>query len=441
MPEQQPTLMFQGYRYPHLNRLWARLAGEPSLPELDQWLVRQLRGQRQFGKQDRLFYADALFAAMRYLATCQALEELYQEGNSDLVSGSLACSTLWERVRQMPAPALWYWVKCVTGAGGDSPRELADTAERTDLWRRCREDWQDNPEAGLLLQGLMPGWLPWLQRRQSMMQWSDTELERFAVGQNTRPPLWLRVQKPQQTDAVVREFSEAHFAVTTDRDAIAVSGSRAIYQTAAFQLGGVEIQDWASQCISRAVDAQPGERIWDACAGAGGKSLALASRMNNKGELIASDIRPKALAELERRAQRAGWFNIRTESGDLLENLPQAVAPGSMDRVLVDAPCTGAGTWRRNPDRRWWLSADRVDLFVRRQHELLTAASAAVRPGGWLVYATCSWLVEENEQLVLDWLSAQAHFRLDSQALVGFPERDADTMYYAVLRRLKTPID
>lgn len=436
MPELQPTLMFQGYRYPHLNRLWERLAGEPSLPELDQWLMRQLRGQRQFGKQDRLFYADALFAAMRYLATCLALEELYRDGDTEVLSGSLACSTLWERVRQLPAPVLWYWVKCVTGAGGDSPRELADTAERSDLWRQCHKEWQGDPQARLLLSGLLPAWLPWLQRRQSMMQWSDDELAHFADGQNTRPPLWLRVQKPQQTDAVVRELTGAHFDVRTDADAIAVSGSRAIYQTAAFQLGGVEIQDWASQCISRAVDAQPGERIWDACAGAGGKSLALASRMGNEGELIATDVRPQALAELERRARRAGWFNIHTHAADIIEQLPGDLARGSMDRVLVDAPCTGAGTWRRNPGRRWWLSPERVELFVRRQHDLLTAASVAVRPGGWLVYATCSWLVEENEQLVMDWLSGQDSFQLVQQKLVGHPAQDADTMYYAVLRRI-----
>lgn len=442
----QPALPdFRGYRYPHLARLWVRLCAEPELPQLDRWLSQQLRTQKQFGRQDRLFYADVLFSAMRYLLPITLLEEGYQRQVSDMSDfalvrdAELPGADVWQAARELSAPAVWYWLQQLLPGDSEPPRELEeDLPFRQPFWERVGTQWRQQPETRGLLQGWRPAWQGWLQQRMEASGWDDEIVERFQRGQNVRPPLWLRVQKPGQARAVEQELKQLGFAVTADEDALQAVGGRSIYQTAAFRLGGIEIQDWASQQISRAVGARPGELIWDACAGGGGKTLALASRMNNRGAITATDIRGYKLEELKRRAKRAGWFNIRRfewDAGAPLDLPREARQQGGFDRVLVDAPCSSAGTWRRNPDARWRLGPAGVGELCRLQARILDQAAPAVRPGGTLVYATCSWLTEENEQQVADWLQRHPEFSLATEHLVGFPYADSDTMYYAVLRR------
>lgn len=438
---------FRGYRYPHLAQLWAALSAEPTLPQLDRWLSRELKNQRSFGRQDRLFYADALFTAMRYLQSIVLLEEGYQAKVTDMQDyvltrdNELSTEQLWQATRQVPAAAVWHWLMLMLDSGAEAPKEIPDLDARQVWWESVRKQWAQDPATRLLLAGMRPCWLDWLRARQEASGWSDDTLEAFTLGQNTRPPLWLRVQKPNQAATVEKELLQQGFDVETDADAILARGNRSIYQTAAFQLGGIEIQDWASQQISRAVAAEPGEFIWDACAGGGGKTLAIARRMNNQGAITATDIREHKLEELKRRAKRAGWFNIRrfTWDAEAPLALPKEIArQGGFDRVLVDAPCTSSGTWRRNPDARWRLSQRSLQELVQLQSQILTQAAHAVRFGGRLIYATCSWLIDENEQQVMDWLAQNPEFSLEKQALVGHPEQDADTMYYAIMRR-RTP--
>ncbi|NBW83226.1 RsmB/NOP family class I SAM-dependent RNA methyltransferase, partial [bacterium] len=182
-----------------------------------------------------------------------------------------------------------------------------------------------------------------------------------------------------------------------------VSGVFGVYQTNSFREGLFEVQDWASQQISLAVDAKPGQKIWDACAGGGGKTVALAAALKGKGALYASDIREHKLEEVRRRCLRAGFHNVRT----LVWDGKQAPAFGKeiaiqagFDAVLVDAPCSSSGTWRRNPDARLRIGgeSERKSLWDL-QKQLLTNALSLVRPGGRLVYGTCSWCVEENEDV------------------------------------------
>lgn len=449
LPSLQPVMPdFRGYRYPHLGQLWERLAAEPELPQVDRWLSQQLRSQKQFGRQDRLFYADALFTVMRYLLPLTLLEEGYQRQVSDMAAYALerdvelAGDRIWQAARELPASVLWYWLIQILPGTAEYPREIEDEPFRTPYWERVQAQWAADERLAWLLAGWRPAWHDWLAERQQASGWTAEQVEQFCTGQNIRPPLWLRVQKPAQAAAVEQELKQVGFSVDADEDALKARGGRSIFQTAAFRLGGIEIQDWASQQISRAVGARPGELIWDACAGGGGKTLALASRMNNLGAITATDIRAWKLEELKRRAKRAGWFNIRRFEWDAEAPLKlprEARQQGGFDRVLVDAPCTSAGTWRRNPDARWRLSPHQVAELTRLQTRILDQAAPAVRPGGTLVYATCSWLTAENEQLVMDWLQRQPEFRLSHQQLVGFPEADADTMYYAVLRRSEAP--
>jgi 16S rRNA (cytosine967-C5)-methyltransferase len=165
-------------------------------------------------------------------------------------------------------------------------------------------------------------------------------------------------------------------------------------ETALFKSGAFEIQDEAAQIASALCAATPGMRVLDLAAGAGGKSLALAAAMENRGEIVACDVRGEALAELEKRAQRAGVTIIKT----LI--LDHAQPSGPFDLVLVDAPCSGTGTWRRQPELRWRLTPARLAELTALQDGLLDRAAGLTAPGGRLVYATCSILPVENQDRV-----------------------------------------
>jgi 16S rRNA (cytosine967-C5)-methyltransferase len=169
------------------------------------------------------------------------------------------------------------------------------------------------------------------------------------------------------------------------------------------------VQDEASQLVSYVVDARPGERVLDLCASPGGKTVAMAADMRDTGLLVASDVRPRRVSLLADTVRASGAARVRlvhlSASGDL------PFQP-SFDRVLVDAPCSGLGTIRRDPDIRWRRSRHDLQVFARDQLELLRRAAVVVRPGGRLVYATCSSEPEENEGVIDTFLAGQPGFGL-----------------------------
>ena len=188
-----------------------------------------------------------------------------------------------------------------------------------------------------------------------------------------------------------------------------IPGRRAVTTGKAFQTGLVEIQDEGSQLVSALVGAQPEMRVVDWCAGAGGKTLALAMAMGNRGHIAACDISAPRLDGAVRRLRRAGVHNVErhlVEPGDKWAKR----RAGSFDRVLVDAPCTGTGTWRRNPDARLRLVANDLAELRPKQASILDQAARLVRSGGRLVYATCSLLIEENEAQVDAFLATHPEF-------------------------------
>lgn len=437
---------FRGFRFPHIKRLWTALCQEPELPQLDRWLSKTLRDEKAFGRRDRLYYADVLFAAMRYLQPIVLLEAGFKANDvkqfpayyqaEDAITTT---ATLWQSVQALPVEVVLFWLAKLTDTGGDWPREITDLAERHQFWTNVKQVL-NKANMNDVLQGWRPRWQPLLAARGLRSGWSQELLHPFVQGQNTRPPLWLRVQRPEDVKAVAAQIVGQGYDLEQDGDALKVVGERGIYQLPAWQEGKLEIQDWASQQISRAVDAQPGEQVWDACAGGGGKTLAIASAMNNKGAVTATDIREYKLDEIKKRAKRAGWFNVRRFPWDAEAplRLPKEVArQGGFDRVLVDAPCTSSGTWRRNPDARWRLDETQLTELLALQDKILQNAAPAVKVGGRLVYATCSWLEAENEQRVEAFLANNAGFTLEQQQVIGFPHQNADTMFYAVLTRVE----
>jgi len=223
----------------------------------------------------------------------------------------------------------------------------------------------------------------------------------------TRAHLWLRLQTsdPASVDTWLRTEGIPFRTHPIQPDARALLAEVDIGRSPLHEAGAFEVQDLGSQLILALAAPQPGTRWLDACAGAGGKTLQLARLLGPTGHVDATDIRPAALAELRTRAVRAGLRNIDTLS-----------APPSTDRlydgVLVDAPCSGSGTWRRSPHLRWQTTAADLRRHHERQLAILSANAAHVRPGGTLVYATCSLAHTENDGTVAAFLAAHPDFRV-----------------------------
>ena len=229
----------------------------------------------------------------------------------------------------------------------------------------------------------------------------------------------MRATRAEASEALAADGVE-HTATPLSPVGLRLAGRRPLGGLATFRRGLVEPQDEGSQLLALIADARPGQTVIDLCAGAGGKTLALAAAMAGEGRLIACDRSATRLARLPPRLERAG-VAAGEAGGETVEVRPlrrgdpwYGAAARSADRVLVDAPCSGTGTWRRHPYARWRLSDAVLVQYTRTQARLLAAAAALVRPGGRLVYATCSVLPQENEQQVDTFLARNAAFtRLD----------------------------
>jgi 16S rRNA (cytosine967-C5)-methyltransferase len=246
----------------------------------------------------------------------------------------------------------------------------------------------------------------WLYPRMLARFGDDLAAEMAALSEPAPLDLRVNLLKGTREEAQAALAAEGWEARPTPLSpwGLRIEGRRPVTAGPAFQSGLVEIQDEGSQLIAALTDARPGMRVVDWCAGAGGKTLALAAMMANRGQIVACDVSASRLESAVRRLRRAGVNNVERHvvvAGDKWAKR----RTGAFDRVLVDAPCTGTGTWRRNPDARHRLTEQDLLELTRKQSSILDIASALVRPGGRLVYATCSLLQEENEGQV----SAFAH--------------------------------
>ncbi|WP_149303400.1 RsmB/NOP family class I SAM-dependent RNA methyltransferase [Pareuzebyella sediminis] len=208
-----------------------------------------------------------------------------------------------------------------------------------------------------------------------------------------------------------------------------------VFVSQAFQNGYFEVQDASSQLVAELLDVSPGQRVVDTCAGAGGKSLHLAALMENKGQLIAMDVYGSKLKELKRRARRNGAHNIETREIDSTKVYKKLY--GSADRVLIDAPCTGLGVIRRNPDTKWKLQPDFLEKIKKTQQEILRKYSKMVKSQGKMVYATCSILPQENNEQILSFLASDSgkDFSLVKEKKIYASKSGFDGFYMALLER------
>ena len=277
----------------------------------------------------------------------------------------------------------------------------------------------------------VPDWLAGLFEKELGAKW---EKEMFAL--NEQAPVILRANSlkisAENLVEILKEEGVNSFLLRDYPDAVQLEEKKNVFLTSAFKEGFFEVQDASSQKIAELLDVKEGMRVVDACAGAGGKTLHIAALMKNKGQIIALDIYEWKLAELKRRAKRAGAFNIETrfiEDNKVIKRLHNTA-----DRLLIDAPCSGLGVLKRNPDSKWKIDEDFINRIKTEQENILQNYSKILKKGGKMVYATCSILPSENGEQVRKFLAENTEFALVKEENI-MPSDGYDGFYMALIER------
>jgi len=256
---------------------------------------------------------------------------------------------------------------------------------------------------------------PWLYEKLLARLGEEGTLE-LAAAMNQPAPLDLRVNAiKSDRDTVIAELAKAPVACEPTPYAplgLRVLKKPALQNLPLFKEGAIEVQDEGSQLLAQIVGAKRGEMVVDFCAGAGGKTLALGAMMRNTGRLYAFDVSEKRLTKLKPRLARSGLSNVHPVVIAHENDAKVKRLAGKIDRVLVDAPCSGLGTLRRNPDMKWRQTPDTLIEMRAKQTSILASAARLVRPGGRLVYGTCSILDEENDEVIAEFLANHPDFSL-----------------------------
>ena len=339
----------------------------------------------KLGSRDRTILAEAIFYGLRHLA---------------------GIAYRMHPVRPERAPRVAALITLILQYGRESIIDPVLGREKGPVTNMLAVDMKKAPAH---VQAEMP---EWLYERVSEQYGSEASAIFEASLQGA--PLDLRVNTLKaKREEVLEELGEHHVSAQPMRfspDGIRLLEKPGLIRWPMYQEGRIDVQDEGSQLIARLVAPRRGEMICDFCAGAGGKTLALGALMRSSGRLYAFDINEKRLMAIKPRLRRAGLTNvhpiaIRDEHDNHIKRLR-----GKFDRVLVDAPCTGTGTLRRNPDLKWRLSVDELKRINTVQKSVIEEASKLVKAGGRLVYATCSMLHEENQAVVDDFLSRHPEF-------------------------------
>lgn len=360
----------------------------------DAVVSRYFRAHRNLGQQDRAFVAETVYAVLRRRRSLEAAVQ--SSAPRDLAIAALV------RVRGLSGRAL----EGVLREGEEALVARVRAAKAEAFAPAVRADLPD-----------------WLWERLAALHGAE-EAMRIAHGLLNPAPLDLRVNlaKLGRDEALERLQASGIEARATPYSpaGIRVAGKPAINRHLLFTSGAIEVQDEGSQLLAYLVAPRRGEMVADYCAGAGGKTLALAMLMRGTGRLYAMDVSARRLAELAPRAARAGVTSVHplvlSGEGDARAKR----LAGKIDRVLVDAPCSGFGTLRRNPDLKWRHGPEAVAELAAKQARILSAAAQLLKPGGRLVYATCSILPEENEAVADAFAAAHPGFApLSCKALLS----------------------
>lgn len=279
----------------------------------------------------------------------------------------------------------------------------------------------------------IPDWLDELGEKELGEKWDD---ELHALNQPAKVILRVNTLKTSRPILQKELLSEGVETIPLKEypDALELVERKNVFITDVFKKGFFEVQDASSQLVASFLEVKPGMRIIDACAGAGGKALHLSALTKNKGQIIALDIYENKLKELKRRAKRGGAHNIEVRA--IVSTKTIKKLKNSADRVLIDAPCSGLGVLKRNPDAKWKLQPEFLDKIKQTQAEILATYSQMVKAGGKLVYATCSIFPSENEEQVEKFLNLHQDFKLITENKVSPLKSGYDGFYMALLEKI-----
>jgi 16S rRNA (cytosine967-C5)-methyltransferase len=377
----------------------------------DKVVARSLKKDKRWGSSDRKFVAETIYEVVRWkrlYAEIAAVKEPYDRDDLWRMFAT------WAVLRGYPIPD-WRQLE------GTPERKIKGKFDELSKIRTFRES--------------IPDWMDELGVKELGEELWTKEL----AAQNKQAQVILRVNTLKTTKeklrAILMDLNIETEFLKDQPDALVLKERANVFLTDAFKEGFFEVQDASSQLVARFLDVQPGMRVVDTCAGAGGKTLHMASLMENKGQLIAMDLYESKLKQLKLRAKRNGAFNIEYRIIDTTKVIKKLYEKA--DRVLIDAPCSGLGVLKRNPDSKWKLQPEFIDNIRKVQAEVLESYSRIVKPGGKLVYATCSILPSENQEQIKKFLNTDngKNFTFVKDSKVLASESGFDGFYMALLER------
>lgn len=377
----------------------------------DKAVEKALKRDKRWGARDRKFVAETIYEITRWNRLYAEIAEVKTPYKRDDI---WRIFSVWCVLRGIPLPD-WNQI-------GDVPvRRIKGRFDELSKIRKFREsvpDWIDELGVSEL------GEVIWTKEIAAQNQQADVILRTNTLNISKE-----MLQKKLRSENVITE------TIPNYPEALLLTERANVFKTEAFHNGFFEVQDASSQLVAHYLQVEPGMKVVDTCAGAGGKSLHLASLMQNKGQIIAMDIYESKLKKLKVRAKRNGVHNLETRVIDSTKAIKKLY--GKADRVLIDAPCSGLGVIRRNPDSKWKLQPEFVENIKKVQQEVLQNYSKMVKPGGKLVYATCSILPSENQQQVDKFLTSESgkEFTFISDKKILAHQSGFDGFYMALLEK------
>ena len=379
----------------------------------DKVVARALKKDKRWGSADRKFVAETIYEIVRWKRLYTEIAEVREPYNRDNLWRIFA---VWAVLRGIKLPEWKYFEETPV-------RRIKGRFDELSKIRKYRES--------------IPDWMDEL----GVKELGEKVWEKELTAQNEQAKVILRVNTLKTTREKLRAIL-MDLDIDTEipkeyPDALILKERANVFMTQAFKDGLFEVQDASSQMVAHFLEVAPGMRVVDTCAGAGGKTLHMASLMENKGQLVAMDLYESKLKQLKLRAKRNSVFNIDykiIDSTKVIKKLHEKA-----DRVLIDAPCSGLGVLKRNPDSKWKLQPEFVENIKNTQAEVLENYSKIVKPGGKLVYATCSILPSENQEQIKKFLTTDigSQFSFVKENKVLASDSGFDGFYMALLERKK----
>ena len=365
---------------------------------------------KKWGSRDRSFVAEATYDIIRYL---RLYDKLSNSNYSYTINNIWKIISLWLYFNSYLEPKfkeLWEFDK-------EEINKIKKILLKDRVYRESIPDWID---------------------QLAIEEIGEKKWEKEISSMNNKADLVLRINplKTTKKNLIKKLYNQnIHSEEITDRpNALKVLKRVNIFRTIEFKLGFFELQDASSQLVAKFLDVNAKHKILDACAGAGGKALHIASILNNKGNIVATDIHEYKLQELKKRARRNGIHNITTK---VIDNKFLKKNKNKFDRVLIDAPCSGFGVIRRNPDSKWKLNPKDFNSILNDQIKILNDYSKLVNDNGIMLYVTCSIFPSENEKQIALFLSSEfgKKFKIIEEKKISPYESGFDGFYLAKLKK------